>query len=228
MNYCFKKIFFFSVIVFMGSCVHKNVQSERPVIEEKENLCYSNSAGRYIEFGDTSMEAYATSKAFMRHPYIKVDMLNPDIPFIYSQFDSAIAFAEMIGFDEAYFMPVIVGYDEDKLYRAHFNEERRYDEMIQQYIDTAKWLPKADAFLRDNYFYGMLPNLYYSGEEGEMTCSRYKTFVDSLKREQVFFIQFMAMRIPYSCVGNGYKTICKERYFTYKKNRKDTIDHWKK
>ena len=133
--------------LFIGNDENKIV--DEPILSKDkyidENIIYTN----YLDYGDTARwNTVSENKSlYMLNPIIRVSMADlNDMNYIYTQFDSAIAFAKMIGFKNAQFYGLI----------SRFNSPSfEYEDMVESYLDTAKWLPEADFYLRDNFFLGI-------------------------------------------------------------------------
>lgn len=175
----------------------------------------------YLDYGDTARwnREPMSGSLHMKNPIIKINLnKSNDIKRIYEQFDSAIAFANMIGFDNAMFSATISSFD-----TPQYSE---YEEEVEGYLDTAKWLNKADAYLRDHRFTGInthaFPIASFVFFETEI---EHNQFIEKLMNDSIAYLVFSISRIweskdPKDCPN------CNEHYPTYG-GKKIKKSYWK-
>lgn len=146
----------------------------------------------YINYGDTGRwnTPPMDGALWMRNPIIKIQMNKPnDMDLIYRQLDSAIAFAKMIGEGPEFSADITSFY-----LRPH----SEYFELVDGYLDTVRWIPEADAYLRENRgFTGIgwgvpgSPHFVYLKTEAD-----HNLFIENLIKDSVAYLVFYIIRYP--------------------------------
>jgi len=229
----YSKIFRIPVIAFFSffliflyfSCGNNKYNFQSEGVSESWYISQDLIEAYYLDFGDTVRRNNEPMDGSLqlKNPIIKINLNKPnDMKKIYAQMDSAIAFANMIGFDNAIFRAVISSFN-----TPQYSE---YEELVEGYLDTAKWINKADAYLRDNQFIGIdtyvfpVPSFVPFKTEIEN-----RQFVENLMNDSVAYLVFYIDRIWESTESArrnyGECKTCHERYPTYG-GRKVKVSYW--
>lgn len=219
-----KNILYPIIFLFIFSCSGidtPRVGSGMPSDEYHPPYCDSGCIdAKYINYMDTNRWFNGPLYTFQRmlHPIIKINMAKPnDMRMIYKQLDSAVTFAQAIGFYDSYYWA----------YFTYQGNSYYYESMVEGYMDTAKWIGKADKYLRDKSMMGIStssskadPFLLFDTEE------EYDRFVDKCMKDSVTYIVFSINRIGRD--ANSKKCDwCLENFSTYG-GRKVKESSWKK
>lgn len=149
---------YFSIFGFLISCSSSSSDEYsiyKEYINNTENnqeITYCDSDCirlNYINYMDTGSwtSKLAPPGKTMLNPMIKINMTKAnDFKYIYTQIDSAIAFAKTLGFYRAYYWASFVYFNDNEL---------GHKKNVDNYLDTAKWIANADKYLRQNYFHGI-------------------------------------------------------------------------
>lgn len=167
--------------------------------EEPKHYFFRTDSDSYIDYDDAmlieTME-YQKLYTYLKNPYIRIKISNPDIKFYYTQIDSVIHLLKNIGYGTADIEPIFVSYSYLTSRLTLYTEpEETYNYFVQSYLDTVQWLAEADKYMRKNGLRAMSPYPYGPPENLKFeTEDEYFEFVEKLKKDSLIFITFCLSR----------------------------------